>query len=185
MIEKVPFSVNLNYFKGMVFEDPNWDFRTFDVDRDTRLAIRKTGKYVDANNPDLKPFKQAGGKIIMLSSWSATALPTREYVEYYEAVEKTMGGPARTRDFARMFTIPGSSGCSVFANPKATKIMDILEGWVEAGKAPDKIIYPYTKERGGPTYRTRPLCVYPKQARYKGNGDINDAANFTCVYPGK
>ena len=35
MIEKEPFSVNLNYFKGMVFEDPDWDFRTFDLDRDT------------------------------------------------------------------------------------------------------------------------------------------------------
>ena len=39
MIEKEPFSVNVNYFKGMVFQDPNWDFRTFDVDRDTRLGI--------------------------------------------------------------------------------------------------------------------------------------------------
>ena len=28
--------------------------------------------------------------------------------------------------------------------------------------------------------RTRPLCPYPKQARYNGSGDINDAANFSC-----
>ena len=28
--------------------------------------------------------------------------------------------------------------------------------------------------------RTRPLCTYPKQTRYKGSGDINDAANFSC-----
>ncbi|MEJ2246797.1 MAG: tannase/feruloyl esterase family alpha/beta hydrolase, partial [Acidobacteriota bacterium] len=31
MVEKEPFSVNLAYFKGMVFQDPDWDFRTFDV----------------------------------------------------------------------------------------------------------------------------------------------------------
>ena len=40
----------------MVFQDPNWDFRTFDVDRDTRLGIERTGKYVDGNNPDLEAF---------------------------------------------------------------------------------------------------------------------------------
>ena len=34
-------------------------------------------------------------------------------------------------------------------------------------------------------YRTRPVCAYPKVSKYKGSGDINDAANFTCVAPGK
>jgi len=28
--------------------------------------------------------------------------------------------------------------------------------------------------------RTRPLCPYPQTAQYKGTGDPNDAANFTC-----
>ena len=78
MIEKEPFSVNINYFKGMVFQDPNWDFRTFDVDRDTRLGIERTGKYVDGNNPDLRPFKKAGGKLIIVSSWNSLALPPRQ-----------------------------------------------------------------------------------------------------------
>jgi feruloyl esterase len=27
---------------------------------------------------------------------------------------------------------------------------------------------------------TRPLCAYPQAAKYKGGGDINDAANFVC-----
>ena len=27
---------------------------------------------------------------------------------------------------------------------------------------------------------TRPLCVFPKVARYKGSGDTSDAANFEC-----
>jgi feruloyl esterase len=28
---------------------------------------------------------------------------------------------------------------------------------------------------------TRPLCVFPKVAKYNGSGSTNDAANFTCV----
>ena len=191
MIEKEPFSVNMNYFKGIVFEDPDWDFHTFDVDRDTRLGMKKAAAAVDANDPNLKPFKDAGGKIMMISSWNSLALPPRQYVKYYEAVEKTMGGPEQTHDFARMFTVPGSGGCPAFSNPQGFNVFDALQAWVEEGIAPERIIYPHTS--GGDTmggggrevYRTRPLCVYPKQARYNGSGDPNDAANFTCVDPNK
>ncbi|MET0918414.1 MAG: hypothetical protein ABWY07_08345 [Burkholderiales bacterium] len=28
--------------------------------------------------------------------------------------------------------------------------------------------------------RTRPLCPYPRVARYDGRGNINDAASFRC-----
>jgi hypothetical protein len=28
--------------------------------------------------------------------------------------------------------------------------------------------------------RTRPLCPYPKAAKYKGSGNIEDAASFSC-----
>jgi feruloyl esterase len=31
--------------------------------------------------------------------------------------------------------------------------------------------------------RTRPLCAYPRVARYQGHGSIDDAANFRCVDP--
>jgi len=25
-----------------------------------------------------------------------------------------------------------------------------------------------------------PLCTFPQQARYRGRGDVNDAANWSC-----
>ena len=50
----------------------------------------------------------------MVGSWNSNALPPRSYLEYYEQVEKTLGGPAKTQDFARMFMIPGSTGCPGF-----------------------------------------------------------------------
>jgi len=181
MIEKEPFSVNINYFKGMVFEDPDWDFHTFDVDRDTRLAIKKTSAYVDGNNPDLRPFKKAGGKLMIVSSWNSLALPPRQVTEYYRNVEKVMGGPAQTHDFARLFSIPGAGGCVVGPDFMA---FEAMQEWVEKGKAPEKIIYSHRGGgRGGKVTRTRPVCAYPKVANYKGSGDINDAANFVCVEP--
>jgi feruloyl esterase len=195
MTEKEPFSVNLNYFKGMVFENKDWDFRTFNVDRDTRLAIKKTGKQVDGNNPDLSPFKKAGGKIIMISSWNSLALPNRSYVDYYRSVETAMGGRHQTQDFARMFAVPGSNGCPGFmANSEDFNAFDAIQQWVEKGNAPDKIIFSHREAGsrgagamggGGKVYRTRPVCSYPQVSKYKGSGDINDAANFYCIDSGK
>ena len=183
MIEKEPFSVNINYFKGMVYQDPNWDFRTFDVDRDTKKAIAETSKYVDGNNPDLRPLKKAGGKLMIVSSWNSLALPPRQVAEYYKSVEKTMGGPAQTQDFARLFSIPGAGGCVVGPDFKA---FEAMQDWVEKGIAPDQITYIYREGgRGGKSAKTRPVCAYPKVSRYKGSGDVNDAANFICVAPGK
>jgi feruloyl esterase len=34
---------------------------------------------------------------------------------------------------------------------------------------------------GGSVDRTRPLCAYPKRAKWKGTGSTDDAASFTCV----
>ena len=57
-----------------------------------------------------------------------------------------------------------------------------LARWVEQGVAPEAIVATTLKD--GAVTRQRPVCVYPKQARYNGSGDINVAANFSCVSPG-
>lgn len=192
MIEKQPFSVNMNYFKGMVFQDPNWDFRTFDVDRDTRLAIERTGKYVDSSSPDLRAFKDAGGKIILIASWASMALQPRQVVQYYQDIEKVMGGADQTRDFARLFAVPGARGCPGFVrNTEDFKALDAMVRWVEQGTPPERIIFAHREASSGSSAmaapgkvtRTRPACVWPKVAKYKGTGDVNDAANFDCVAP--
>jgi feruloyl esterase len=53
---------------------------------------------------------------------------------------------------------------------------------VEQGKAPETMIASHL-DKTGTADRTRPLCVYPKVARYNGTGSTDDAANFTCVLP--
>jgi feruloyl esterase len=45
-------------------EDPNWDWRTFDLERDTALALEKGG-YVEVTDPDLSAFKSRGGKLLL------------------------------------------------------------------------------------------------------------------------
>jgi feruloyl esterase len=56
-----------------------------------------------------------------------------------------------------------------------------LDAWVETGKAPEEI--GASRVRAGKVDRTRPLCAYPKYAKYKGSGSLDDAASFACTMP--
>jgi feruloyl esterase len=56
--------------------------------------------------------------------------------------------------------------------------LSALEAWVEQGKAPDVLIAERRVETNGK--RSRPLCVYPKVARYDGRGNIDEASSFEC-----
>ena len=66
-----------------------------------------------------------------------------------------------------------------------------LVNWVERGQAPDSVTASVrgAGNAGGvnadvpanwSASRTRPLCPYPKAAKYKGSGNIEDAASFSC-----
>jgi feruloyl esterase len=53
-----------------------------------------------------------------------------------------------------------------------------LEGWVEKGRPPRNLV---VTDTAGVPGRTRPLCDYPTWPRYRGAGDVNEAASFACV----
>jgi len=85
------------------------------------------------------------------------------------------------QDFHRLFMAPGMLHCAGGPGPNTFDAHDALEAWVERGVAPESIIA--TRLTNGASDRTRPLCPYPKVATYKGSGDINRAASFSCAVP--
>jgi feruloyl esterase len=71
--------------------------------------------------------------------------------------------------------------CGGGAGPNTFDAFSALESWVEKSVAPQRIIGTGPVSGDPSKKMTRPLCVYPNVARYKGSGDSNDAANFECV----
>src|SRR5262249_41944898 len=90
-------------------------------------------------------------------------------------------GSSSITDFYRLFMVPGMGHCGGGSGPNSFDAFTSLETWVEKGVAPEQIIGT-GNVAGDPSKKmTRPLCVYPKFALYKGSGDPNDASNFQCV----
>ena len=176
------------FFRYFVFEDPDWDFRSFDFDKDLAFALKKVGPAVDSDNPDLRPLRDRGGKLIVYHGWSDADISPLGAIDYYEKVAGVIGAAneredslAETREFFRLFMVPGMGHCRGGPGPDRFDTLTALERWVEQGEAPERIIA--SKIEDGKVVRTRPLCPYPKVARWNGTGSTDDAANFICVAP--
>jgi feruloyl esterase len=162
----------MGFFANMVFEKSDWDFHTFAVDHDMKLADDKLAGAMNATNPDLKKFQDRGGKLIVYHGWSDSAIPATNSINYYETVVQKMG-QKNVDGFVRLYMAPGMQHCGGGPGPNVFNMADPLERWVESGTAPGPVI----AQRGE---RTRPLCPYPQVAKYKGSGSTDDAANFVC-----
>jgi Tannase and feruloyl esterase len=157
---------------------PNWDYQTFDFDKDIRL-LDEWGKKADAKNTDLSKFRKEGGKLLMTHGWADQILQPMASVKYFEdAVAKN--GP-KTTDFLRLFMVPGMSHCSGGVGTDRFDSMTAMIDWVEKNKAPDSLAA--SRMVDNQVVRTRPLCPYPQVARYSGQGSSDDAKNFACVKP--
>jgi feruloyl esterase len=157
---------------------PDYDCSTFDFDHDIHM-LDEWGSIANAKETNLTSFRKRGGKLLMTYGWSDPVLQPMAGVNYYEEALR-VNGPD-TKDFFRLFMIPGMSHCSGGFCPDQHDPVTAIVNWVEKGIAPEKIEARQIKD--GKVVRTRPLCPYPEVSRYKGKGSIDDASSFECVKP--
>ncbi len=186
----------MSFFRYLAFEDDRPDFNALtDFDFDHPPDTSAMAAIMNATDADLTPFYKRGGKLILSHGWADVGLNPLATIKYYEAIGSAMGEDVRAR-FVRLFMVPGMYHCSGGPGPDLYRDLEALEAWVEKGRAPETMIaYKVAgadkynaRERealraGAPVIRSRPLCAYPKVARYQGRGSIDEAANFACVDP--
>jgi hypothetical protein len=193
-----------SFYSQAVFENPHWDWHTMDFSRDVRAADNKTEGILNSYNPDLRSFRDHGGKLIQYHGWGDAAIAPEDSIDFYQKVtqffarypDPRSANAADVPSFYRLFMVPGMGHCSggpgptSFGNDETEleggsrfdadhDVLPALDRWVTGGIAPEKIIGTGTGAGGGRL--TRPLCPYPKVARYKGHGDTNAAENFECA----
>jgi len=109
-----PNVIDLGMFRLVAHQDPGWDWRLFNLDRDVALADQKAGS-MTAVNPDLSAFKVRGGKLLIYHGWndggSGGAISPLNTLDYYSSVIAKMG--QKQDDWLRLFMVPGMAHCGV------------------------------------------------------------------------
>src|SRR5690242_155518 len=185
---------------------PTWTYRNFDFHSDMHDLDRVLAPLLNVMNPDLSPFRNHGGKLLMYHGFADPLISPYSSIDYYTNVVKLENGgvfdPGSTQNYFRLFMVPGMNHCyggpgpHVFGNEYSGNIvinepptddvnhhaLKALMAWVERGRAPEKIIATkYVNDTPGQGIAMqRPICPYPKLASYRGAGSITDPASFAC-----
>ena len=132
---------------------------------------------LDNADRNLTPFAEKGGKLLIMHGTADTLVSPRRSELYVQQLRATMGAD-KVDSFLRFYEVPGF-GHSVSAQFNASwDQLTAIESWVE--KSVDPATNQIVTDTLGVPGRTRPLCLYPTWPKYKGSGDVNSAASFTC-----
>jgi feruloyl esterase len=176
-----PIAEAVEFFQYVVLNDPTWDFKTLDFDTAAELADKAAGQVLNVIDPNLEPFFNRGGKLLLYHGWNDQFVAPVNSIDYYNAVLEAPATKGRLSDSIRLFMAPGMNHCRGGVGPNTFDAIGALDRWVETGRAPSRLDASHATD--GKVDRTRPLCAYPQVARYKGSGSIDDAANFACRLP--
>jgi feruloyl esterase len=169
----------------------NWNGTGFDVDRDAPkiYAINETYtesamSFMTPPDPLMKKLHAKGGKLIVVHGSADPVFSVQDTVNWYDSL--TAHYKKHTKDFARLFIVPGMGHCGGGPACDQQGLFDALVDWVEKGIAPAQVeskVNPANRDLPSTweKYRTRPLCAYPAVPVYTGSGDIEDDSNFTCI----
>lgn len=160
--------------------DPTFNPLNFNFDTDPSRMSWFSAIYDTYADATLSDFRKRGGKMLLIHGMSDPIFSASDTLAYYERLTANSGGLTATQGFARAFLVPGMNHCS---GGPATDTYDSIQAmvdWVEKGVAPEAIAATAPASSSYFPGRSRPLCAYPKFARYKGSGSIEDASNFSC-----
>lgn len=180
------YSLMIGILGDMVNGNHEYDYRKLDVDTDLGFFAQVNG-VLDATSTDLAAAAGKGAKFIFYQGWADPALNPLNLIDYRNAVVQRYG-LEQADSFMRVFMVPGMTHCG--GGSAATDQFDLmpaLERWMDTGVAPEEVRA--SRVVSGSVVRTRPLCAFPKYARYKPPMDasstfgIEDAFYFTCADP--
>lgn len=178
-------------FNGPAFTlGANLDTLVTQINATNTVYVESAMSFMTPPNPtDMGALKNRGGKIMVYHGVADPIFSVDDSEAWYKGLTAANGGDAS--NFARFFRVPGMGHCSGGPATDQFDALSALVSWVEQGQAPASLtasargpgnaaaVNPDVPASWAPN-RTRPLCPYPKVARYGGTGSLESAASFSC-----
>ncbi len=188
---------------GTVFSSPPTPVNAMTMKADERLALfnsvndtyKESGLSLmtppqNDNPTNLAALKARGAKVMLYHGVSDPIFSAEDTRQWVERVNAAQGGGSAS-NFARFFPVPGMNHCSGGPSVDQFDMLTSLVKWVEQGIAPESVVATARGAgnaggvnaevpKGWAANRSRPLCAYPKTAKYSGSGNVEDASNFSC-----
>jgi feruloyl esterase len=129
----------------------------------------------DAKDPNIDAFQKKGGKLLLIQGTTDMLVSPQVTTDYFNSLKGRYADSLKT--FARYFMVPGfGHGTGPFLSKWDS--LSTLDAWASSGTEPTNQV---TTDGSAATLgRTRPLCEYPLFPKYKGTGDVNSSASFSC-----
>lgn len=172
-----PLANSVARVRNFHLKDPAWELRLGNIAADIERAAAMDNGLLASDNFNLQPFFERGGKLLMWHGWSDPQVPAENSIIYFNSVLQSVG--TKARDSIELFLLPGVLHCGGGPGPDTFDKMAAISKWVERGERPARIVASHLTN--GKVDRSRPICPFGQVARYRGDGDTNDAANFSCV----
>jgi len=163
----------------------------FDFDREPALLqpgrLDFHGDNVDPARPgpNFERFKRRGGRMLLYTGTMDNGVQPTGITGFVERLAAQYGR-ADADAMAALFLVPGMNHCRGGAATELFDPLAALVDWVEQGRRPERIVAravpggPLDADRRG---LERPLCPWPRYARFKGQGDPRLADSFECAAP--
>lgn len=164
------FAFGVGFMRYMVEHDPDWTYEGMDF-LGYRARTATAAAAINATDPDLDAFREAGGKLLLYHGWADAALSALATVGY---VDEVYARDPSARADMRLFMLPGVLHCQGGPGPWMVDYLGALERWDADGVAPDTLPAAFEDGNGA-----RPLCAHPARVEYIG-GSGKNPADFEC-----
>lgn len=158
---------------------------------DLEREVPKLGpamEFMSPPDPLMRRFVARGGKMIVFHGTADPVFSALDTIKWHEDFHRAHGRAAN--DHQRLYLVPGMNHSRGGPATDQVDMVDELVRWVEGDQSPGPVVArargagaavpnPEVPASWGPG-RTRPLCPYPQVARYRGAGDVDAAASFSC-----
>jgi feruloyl esterase len=171
-----PLTLADDTYRYLVFDNRDWDFRSIEPEVDFPIGVERIGALMNADDPDLGPFLDRDGKLLLYHGWNDPGIPAAASIRYYDAVRQQVGAAADHS--VSLFMVPGMNHCGGGVGTDSFDPVAALDQWIETDERPARI--EAARVEDGERVRSRPLGPYPQLAVYDGSGSTDQADNFIC-----